>query len=65
VPAKVVSFSTVYNRQGPEWTALICSLPDGSRTYARLEDPAPAEVDLAGLTVTVSPTDKGATTAHL
>jgi acetyl-CoA C-acetyltransferase len=64
-PAKVVSFSTVYNRQGPEWTALICDLPDGSRTYARLEDPAPAEVDLAGLTVTVSPTDKGATTAHL
>jgi acetyl-CoA C-acetyltransferase len=63
--ATVVSFSTVYNRQGPEWTALICDLPDGSRTYARLEEPAPAEVDLAGLTVTVSPTDKGATTAHL
>jgi acetyl-CoA C-acetyltransferase len=64
-PATVVSFSTVYNRQGPEWTALICDLPDGSRTYARLEDPAPAETDLTGLSVTVSPTDKGATTARL
>jgi acetyl-CoA C-acetyltransferase len=64
-PATVVSFSTVHNRQGPEWTALICDIPDGSRTYARLEEPAPDDVDLAGLAVTVSPTDKGATTAHL
>ena len=28
---------------GPEWTALICDLPDGSRSYARLEEPAPDE----------------------
>ena len=64
-PARVVTFSTVHCRQGPESTALICDLPDGSRTYARLDEPAPADDDLAGLTVTVSPTDKGATAAHL
>ena len=35
-PATVVTFSTTYGREGPEWTALICDLPDGSRAYARL-----------------------------
>ena len=42
-PGRVVTFSTVHNRQGPESTALICDLPDGTRCYARLEDPVPAE----------------------
>ena len=64
-PARVMTFSTVHTRQGPEWTALICDLPDGSRTYARLDEPAPADADLVGQTVTLSPADKGATTAHL
>ncbi len=64
-PGRVMTFSTVHTRQGPEWTALICDLPDGSRTYARLDVPAPADVDLVGQTVTLSPADKGATTAHL
>ena len=59
-----VTFSTVYGRQGPEWTALICDLPDGSRSYARLDEPAPADLDLVDLTVTLAPGDKGATIAH-
>ena len=64
-PGRVLTFSTVHTRQGPEWTALICDLPDGSRSYARLDVPVPADVDLVGQTVTLSPADKGATTAHL
>ena len=64
-PATVVTFSTVYNRQGPEWTALICELPDGQRSYARLDEPAPADDDLAGRTVTLATSDKGATSARL
>ena len=64
-PATVVTFSTVHNRQGPEWTALICELRDGSRSYARLEEPAPADDDLVGRTVTLAPSDKGATSARL
>jgi hypothetical protein len=61
----VVTFSTVHSRQGPEWTALICELRDGSRSYARLEEPAPADDDLVGRTVTLAPSDKGATSARL
>jgi hypothetical protein len=63
-PATVVTFSTTYSRQGPESTALICDLPDGTRSYARLDEPAPAEDDLVGQTVTLSPGDRGATDAH-
>ncbi len=40
-PATVLTFSTIHSRQGPEWTALICDLPDGSRSYARLDEPPP------------------------
>ena len=61
----VMTFSTVHSRQGPESTALICDLPDGSRTYARLDEPVPADTDLAGRTVTLSAGDRGATAAHL
>jgi acetyl-CoA C-acetyltransferase len=64
-PARVVTFSTVHSRQGPELTALICDLPDGSRSYARLEHPLTADTDLVGAPVTLAPADKGATTAHL
>jgi hypothetical protein len=63
-PARVLTFSTVHSRQGPEWTALICELPDGSRSYARLDEPAPADVDLIDQTVTLSPGERGATIAH-
>ncbi len=63
-PATVVTFSTVHSRQGPESTALICDLPDGSRTYARLDEPVADGDDLVGQPVTLSPGDKGATYAH-
>jgi hypothetical protein len=63
-PAQVVTFSTVHSRTGPESTALICDLPDGSRSYARLDEPAPADLDLVGQTVTLAPGEKGATFAH-
>ena len=64
-PARVVTFSTVHSRQGPESTALICDLPDGSRSYARLDEPAPSDLDLVDRAVTLVPGDKGATIAHL
>ena len=62
--AVVLTFSTVHSRNGPESTALICDLPDGSRSYAQLDEPAAADLDLAGQTVTLTPGDRGATIAH-
>jgi len=64
-PATVVTYSTVHDRLGPEWTALICDLPGGSRSYARLEEPATADDDLVGRTVTLATSERGATSAHL
>jgi acetyl-CoA C-acetyltransferase len=64
-PAKVATFSTTYGREGPEWTALICDLRDGSRCYARLEEAVPDDVDLAGAEVTVVAGERGANTARL
>jgi len=61
-PATVATFSTTYGREGPEWTALICDLPDGSRAYARLDEPA--EDDLAGVPVTLEAGKRGSSTAH-
>ncbi len=63
-PAAVATFSTTYNREGPEWTALICDLPDGSRCYARLDEPALADEELAGAKVTLEVGKRGASTAH-
>jgi acetyl-CoA C-acetyltransferase len=63
-PARVATFSTVHNRQGPEWSALICDLPDGTRCYARLEEPVPDDVDLVGEPVTLASSVRGVTTAH-
>jgi acetyl-CoA C-acetyltransferase len=63
-PATVATFSTTYGREGPEWTALICDLPDGSRSYARLDEPAGAEDDLAGATVTLESGRRGVSTAR-
>ena len=61
-PATVATFSTTFGREGPEWTALICDLPDGSRCYARLD--APAEDDLGGAAVTLEAGARGVSTAH-
>jgi acetyl-CoA C-acetyltransferase len=62
--ARVATFSTVYNREGPEWSALICDLADGTRCYARLEDPLPDGADLVGEPVTLVPGAGGVTVAH-
>lgn len=56
--ATVATFSVLHGRDGsPEWGALVCDLPDGTRCYARMEDPdalADAErEDLVGRTVTL------------
>jgi len=63
-PAQVVTYSTVFSREGPEWTALICDLPDGSRSYARLEQPALDDDDLSGRTVTLTTGPRGVVTAQ-
>ncbi|MGA2836132.1 MAG: acetyl-CoA synthetase [Acidimicrobiales bacterium] len=63
-PATVATFSTTYGREGPEWTALICDLPDGSRCYARLDEPAGAEDELAGEPVTLEAGRRGVSTAR-
>jgi acetyl-CoA C-acetyltransferase len=64
-PAVVQAWSTVYGRQGPEWTALIAERPDGSRCYARVEEPPDEDVDLSGRTVTVVTGENRITTATL
>jgi acetyl-CoA C-acetyltransferase len=64
-PARVATFSTVYNRQGPEWSAFVCDLPDGTRCYARLEEPVAGDVDLVGATVTLAPGARGGSSVHL
>ncbi len=61
--ARIATFSTTYGREGPDWTALICDLPDGSRCYARLEEAVPDGVELAGEQVSLATGEKGATTA--
>ncbi len=63
-PARVLAWSTAYGRQGPEWTAAICELADGSRCYARIEEPPADDVDLAGRTISVTTGDRGVTTAR-
>ncbi len=63
-PARVVAWSTTYGRQGPEWTALIVELPDGSRSYACLDQPPADDVDLAGAEVMVTTGDDRVTRAR-
>jgi hypothetical protein len=60
----VVTFSTVYSRQGAEATSLICDLPDGRRSYARLDEPADDGDDLVGEAVTLASLGKGRVSAH-
>jgi acetyl-CoA C-acetyltransferase len=39
--ATVAAYSVVHGRDGgPEWALLVCDLPGGTRTYARIEDAA-------------------------
>ncbi len=63
-PATVTTFSTVHHRDGPEWTALICDLPDGTRAYARMEEPPAGGDDLVGTAVTLTAGPRGVTTAR-
>jgi len=63
-PATVATFSTTYGREGAEWTALICDLPDGTRAYARLDGPAGADDDLVDTAVTLEAGARGVVTAH-
>jgi acetyl-CoA C-acetyltransferase len=40
-PASVATYTVAHGRDGnPEWGLAVCDLPDGSRAYARIEDPA-------------------------
>jgi len=62
--ATVAAYTVLHGRDGaPEWGALVCDLPDGSRCYGRLEDPdalASAEVEeLVGRTVHLAGADGG------
>jgi acetyl-CoA C-acetyltransferase len=36
-PAQVAAYSVLHSRRGPESGLAVCDLPDGSRTYARVE----------------------------
>ena len=62
--ARVIAYSTVYSREGPEWTALICDLPDGSRSYARLEEPRPTTRTWPTSPVAVTTGERRLVTAH-
>jgi acetyl-CoA C-acetyltransferase len=60
--AKVATYSVLHGRDGsPESALLICDLPGGGRSYAKLDGPeawAQAEdQELIGRTVTLTPTD--------
>jgi len=60
--ATVAAYSVVHGRDGgPEWAALVCDLDDGSRCYARIEDPdaiaAAEHEELIGQVVHLEPAD--------
>ena len=68
--AQVATYSILHGREGtPEWGALVCDLADGSRCYARLEDPDSLvfaeDNELIGTTVLLSPDETGVTHASL
>jgi len=67
--ATVATFSVLHGRDGsPEWAALVCDLPDGTRCYARLEGSealtSAERDDLVGRTVTLV-SDDGVNRADL
>jgi acetyl-CoA C-acetyltransferase len=57
--AVVAAYSVVHGRSGePEWAALVCELPDGSRVYGRMDAEAGARAEreeLVGTTVSLEP----------
>ena len=58
--ATVAAYSVVHGRDGaPEWALLVCDLPGGARTYARVDDPEvcrAAEIaELIGTAVRLEP----------
>jgi hypothetical protein len=56
--ATVGAYSVVHGRDGtPQWALLVCDLPDGTRTYAQVRDPA--------LCLAAESTELIGTTAHL
>ena len=60
----VATYTVLHGRDGaPEWAAIVCDLPDGTRCYGRLEDPdalALAErEELVGRTVQLRGADGG------
>ena len=60
--ATVAAYSVVHGRDGdPEWALLVCDLPDGARTYARIEDRGTARAaevqELVGTTVRLEPVE--------
>jgi acetyl-CoA C-acetyltransferase len=68
-PATVATFTVLHGRDGsPEWAALVCDLPVGSRCYARVDDPAVLAdlegVDPIGKAVTLEAADDGANRAR-
>lgn len=68
--AAVAAYSVLHGRDGAaESAVLVCDLPDGSRCYARMEDPdtlALAErEELVGRTVRLTPADGGVNLARL
>jgi acetyl-CoA C-acetyltransferase len=70
VDATVAAYTVLHGRAGsPEWGALVCDLPDGSRCYARLDDAAALDgaerEELVGRTVRLSPEEGGVNLAHV
>ncbi|MGH9092613.1 MAG: acetyl-CoA synthetase, partial [Acidimicrobiales bacterium] len=68
--AAVAAYTVLHDRDGaPEWAALVCDLPDGSRCYARLEDAAALagaeREELVGRAVHLRPTEGGVNLARM
>lgn len=70
VDATVAAYTVLHGRDGaPEWGALVCDLPDGTRCYGRLEDPAALadaeREELVGRRVHLVPAEGGVNLASL
>jgi acetyl-CoA C-acetyltransferase len=63
-PATVATYSVVHDRDGsPAWGVAVCDLPEGDRSYARVDDPAVLtqieEREWVGAPVRLSPVEGG------
>jgi len=68
--AIVAAYTVLHQRDGtPSWAPAVCDLPDGSRCYARIEDPgalgAAEEEELIGRTVHLTSEGDGVNRAQL